>query len=464
MVDFVNSRIHNVGNTGVFNTAMNRNIFTPQALNAFRGIAASPLGTVGRSVLGIPGAVAATPFLARAGINYLTERDPNATRSSLFNIDLTRNANEGAALPGSTVDGWGSPMGIVPDGGVVPPIKKINTPLNDLDPNWQHQLRMQDIDRGNIDNRFSLPNFGVSGILKGLKDQFTYRGAQGEVWDPTTGQMLSAEEQDEQNALGGYYSDAARHDRAQRARVTKMLARQKAGKRISQMNLDRLIDQGYGPKITPPVVTAQGDQVNTGGKQSGWDSPGYTTQGGFTGTRSAPSARGTTTPASGRGHHSWAQGGRIGYNRGRVVNPGGYNGKPDWEIQQINEFGVSYPEFLDNQGFPPLNQMSISEIAAAASAWDKWKRTQNAQGGRIGLRTGGDPDEIHDDLSTFEFMQDQGVPFGPMAEGEEDPLSMLIAQYIEQGFSPEDAEKMALEQFELMAQGSEQGQGLASLV
>ena len=74
----------------------------------------------------------------------------------------------------------------------------------------------------------------ITGVLQGIKDKFKYRGAQGEAWDPTTGQMLSAEEQDEQNALGGYYSDAARHDRVQRARVTKMLARQKALKKLAK--------------------------------------------------------------------------------------------------------------------------------------------------------------------------------------------------------------------------------------
>ena len=62
----------------------------------------------------------------------------------------------------------------------------------------------------------------------------------------------------------------------------------------------------------------------------------------------------------------------------------------------------------------------------------------------------------------FDFMQDQGIPFGPMAEGEEDPLSMLIAQYIEQGFSPAEAERMAIE--ELQARTSGQDEGLASLI
>ena len=54
-----------------------------------------------------------------------------------------------------------------------------NTPqasqLNTLDPMWQHQLRMQEIDRGNIDNKgFNFPSiFGtVKGGLEWLGDKF----------------------------------------------------------------------------------------------------------------------------------------------------------------------------------------------------------------------------------------------------------------------------------------------------
>ena len=45
--------------------------------------------------------------------------------------------------------------------------------LNTLDPNWQHQIRMQEIDRGNIDRGF-LDNITgpVKGGLKWLGDKF----------------------------------------------------------------------------------------------------------------------------------------------------------------------------------------------------------------------------------------------------------------------------------------------------
>ena len=72
-----------------------------------------------------------------------------------------------------------------------------------------------------------------------------------------------------------------------------------------------------GAVTTGNVITSQGDQVNTGGGQrdtSGWSSPGYSTRGGFTGTGGSP---GTGQ----RGHHgNWAEGGRIGYRWGELVD------------------------------------------------------------------------------------------------------------------------------------------------
>ena len=102
---------------------------------------------------------------------------------------------------------------------------------------------------------------------------------------------------------------------------------------------------------------------------------------------------GTTTPASGRGHHSWAEGGRIGY---RTAGP---------------VFGHDEPS-------EPI----------------------------------------------LEFMQDQNIPFSDQVEGEGGILEQLVAKYIEAGFPPDEAEAMALQEFEQMAADSGQGEGIASLV
>jgi hypothetical protein len=54
------------------------------------------------------------------------------------------------------------------------------------------------------------------------------------------GNIISGEELDKQNALGGYYSDAARASRSRDARIAKMRERQALGKRISEASLARL--------------------------------------------------------------------------------------------------------------------------------------------------------------------------------------------------------------------------------
>ena len=84
------------------------------------------------------------------------------------------------------------------------------------------------------------------------------------------------------------------------------------------------------------------------------------------------------------------------------------------------------------------------------------------RGGRIGYRERGfvDPEEPAENI--FNFMQDQNIPFSEQVEGEEGILEQLIAQYIEAGFPPDQAEAMAMQELQAMSQGSEQG--IASLV
>ena len=86
-----------------------------------------------------------------------------------------------------------------------------------------------------------------------------------------------------------------------------------------------------------------------------------------------------------------------------------------------------------------------------------------AQGGRIGLNTGGDPEIMEDNLTTMEFMQDQNIPFGEQVEAE--PFDLRIQELMGKGLSYEEAYDIAEMEFqELFAEGSEQGQGIASLV
>ena len=91
---------------------------TPQALGALNTAKNFGLGALRFSGLTNPvGAAAMSAYAAPKLINALTERDPDATKSSLFGIDLTRNANEQAALPDVGANPWGSPMGDIPVAG-----------------------------------------------------------------------------------------------------------------------------------------------------------------------------------------------------------------------------------------------------------------------------------------------------------------------------------------------------------
>ena len=116
--------------------------------------------------------------------------------------------------------------------------------------------------------------------------------------------------------------------------------RLEAGKGLSQRLRNILIQRGLGG--TPGNVTQDapstvdlstivdrpvntGNTVNTGdgGGQrdtSGWSSPGYSTRGGFAPRQtSARQHSGAGTTSDVRGHHSWADGGRIGYQGGELV-------------------------------------------------------------------------------------------------------------------------------------------------
>ena len=68
-----------------------------------------------------------------------------------------------------------------------------------------------------------------------------------------------------------------------------------------------------------------------------------------------------------------AHGGRIGYNRGRVVNPGGYAGETDYENWLIDNYDLL------------VTDLSFEDHAKYSKAF----RAGQAQGGRIGAEEGG---------------------------------------------------------------------------
>ena len=100
--------------------------------------------------------------------------------------------------------------------------------------------------------------------------------------------------------------------------------------------------------------------------------------------------------------------------------------------------------------------------AGSSAGEGRGHHSWRAQGGRIGYALGTpDPDEPTENI--FEFIKDQNIPVGEQVEGEGDILGQLVAKYIEAGFPPDQAEEMAMQEFQQMAMGSEQAQGIASL-
>jgi hypothetical protein len=108
-----------------------------------------------------------------------------------------------------------------------------------------------------------------------------------------------------------------------------------------------------------------------------------------------------------------AQGGRIGYNRGRVVNPGGYNGEEDevrllWEKMMNGDF---------------LTAKEKERVAM-------FLRNKKAQGGRIGYQEGTHP---LDDVS----MQIFGMTFENL-----NPLQQIIVTQSQQKAGGSNIEEM----------------------
>ena len=124
------------------------------------------------------------------------------------------------------------------------------------------------------------------------------------------------------------------------------------------------------------AAVGQGTDIGGGWTQTNTGGGGATFTGGDGQTHQGWSNTPAGFAAAAESEGTFAQGGRIGLRPGGIVDAGKqYYGKEDWEIQQINQYGVSYPEFLANQGWPPLKQMDASQIAAAADAWKAWKKS-----------------------------------------------------------------------------------------
>ena len=121
-----------------------------------------------------------------------------------------------------------------------------------------------------------LPGYLAGTIFGGLKggDLFNQPYIGGVTTVDQFGNLISGEELDKQNALGGYYSDAARASRSRDNRIAKMRERQVLGKRISENNLAALeklqAEEETARQAEADAMQAANKAANTGGYQAGY--------------------------------------------------------------------------------------------------------------------------------------------------------------------------------------------------
>ena len=144
-----------------------------------------------------------------------------------------------------------------------------------------------------------------------------------------------------------------------------------------------------------------------------------------------------------KGRIEEAQGGRIGYTSG-----GDYKNSLSQELfnKPYDKLSVKEIEILNNY---------ISEEVRDKYGDEPFK---HADGGRIGYAYGDeDPEIVEDDLTTMEFMQDQGIPYGEQASGID--KNILIEKVVEEfikrkGRKPRNNDEIIEFYMEEMAGGS----------
>jgi hypothetical protein len=190
---------------------------------------------------------------------------------------------------------------------------------------------------------------GLSSLSNLIGNSFENRQLTGEgVIVDEFGRSYDADELNAQNALGGYYTDAARSSRRRDSRIQNMLARQAAGKTISQNNLIALQEQAAREQAARETATAAlaaqnastyGTSGATGGYQSSWG-----------GVDSFMSGSGTAADMG-----SFADGGRVNYQAGGVATPEQYAAAlqkvgAGTETQKRTSLGNYLGDYIATQG------------------------------------------------------------------------------------------------------------------
>jgi uncharacterized protein YoaH (UPF0181 family) len=156
-------------------------------------------------------------------------------------------------------------------------------------------------------------------------------------------------------------------------------------------------------------------------------------------------------------------------NRSTVsnINRAKHNiGMPE-NLGDRGNISVSRSTNTNSPGHPSnANQGSGSGIGSAASKGTQERGGHHwAQGGRIGYESAGPVLGEQEDENVFEFMQDQGIPHGEMAEAS--PFEMRIQELMDEGMSWQEDYQIASEEFGQVVEGEEDSfseDGIASIV
>ena len=117
----------------------------------------------------------------------------------------------------------------------------------------------------------------LGSALEGITGKFENRPLGAAVIDEF-GNVYDEEELNKSNALGGYYTEAARSARRRQARIARMIERKRMGKKISEANLKKLQEQEAAQEAArqaaADAMQAENRDRGTGGYQAAESSPG----------------------------------------------------------------------------------------------------------------------------------------------------------------------------------------------
>ena len=136
---------------------------------------------------------------------------------------------------------------------------------------------------------------------------------------------------------------------------------------------------------------------------------------------------------------------------------------PDYAKDIDTGYARSYLSELANKMAPVE---TVAPVGYDQSTDPDFTGAMAKDGGRIGYRDAGPvlDDAVQEDLSVQDFMMDQGIPFGQMADI--NPFNLRVKQLMEEeGLEFDDAYDKASEEFQaLFAEQSDQEQGIASII